>query len=57
MTRVFFKGGIAYECQIGRIWFRWVHLRGKHWRLKPWRRFSMGWDSSVDNGDNGENST
>lgn len=52
MIFIFFKGSTAFECQVWRVWFRWVHLTGEYWRRKPWRRFSAGWDSSANNGKN-----
>lgn len=45
-TFVAFKGITAYEVQVGRAWAKVVHLRGHHWRFRPWRRFSFGWDRS-----------
>lgn len=39
-----YKGATAWEGQLGPIWFRVVHLNGKYWRWKPWRRFSVGID-------------
>lgn len=42
MTMVFFRGATAYEMQIGRLWARWIHVSGRHWKIKPWRRFSAG---------------
>jgi hypothetical protein len=38
---IWFKGCTAYEFQIGRVWLRWVHLKGF-----GWNRLSMGWDYS-----------
>ena len=35
------KGATAYELQIDVVVFRWCHLKGKYWRFRPWRRFSV----------------
>lgn len=41
-----FKGATAYEWQIGPMYGRITHLRGDHWKWKPWRRFAIRWDDN-----------
>lgn len=34
----------AYELQVGRAWFRFVHLQGGRWTWWAiWRRFQFDW--------------
>jgi len=42
MEIIWFRGATAYEWQIGKVYGRITHLRGKPWPWwAPWRRFSI----------------
>lgn len=42
MTFTWHRGATAYELQVGRLWFRFVHLRGEYWQgLRFYRRFEF----------------
>jgi hypothetical protein len=45
---IYFKGATMYELQIGRLYGGWCHLSGDHWKGKPWRRLSWGWEARED---------
>lgn len=39
MFYLWFKGATMYEFQLGNFCFGIIHLRGKAWGWKFWRRF------------------
>lgn len=39
----FGKGATAWEFQVSRLQINITHLRGDHWRWKPWRRVRVFW--------------
>ena len=45
---VWFNGATAYEWQIGPVYGRITHLRGDHWKWKPWRRFAIRRDDNWE---------
>lgn len=45
MTFVMFKGATAYDVQIGRLWAKFVHLRGGGWKCaRICDRIKIGWE-------------